>query len=228
MDRIVVKTNADMQRVIDWAKELYGLTIVLPFSQGEIEFREEEMLLKFRDEGTPLVSFELWLCKNYHDFADDADSDWQKCVSWKCDMTNRGISALHIHANGENRIAIAGLLAQDDTVGKCVRKFRALMLFAAYYREDVQRTRVVSRVESGKHGNKKKRDNTRMLTIRRYTIGSEMLNEPPAPKHVWKGYAESFGVRGHYRHYKNGKIGWVRPYEKRGRNEKRRYKEYIL
>lgn len=64
MDRIVVRTIADMQRVIDWSKELRGMAIELPFPEGEIEFEEELILLKFRDEGANVVWFEMWANKN--------------------------------------------------------------------------------------------------------------------------------------------------------------------
>ena len=41
MDRIIVKTNADMQRVIDWADRLEGVPVKLAFPEAEIVFEEE-------------------------------------------------------------------------------------------------------------------------------------------------------------------------------------------
>lgn len=125
-------------------------------------------------------------------------------------------------------MALGMIIASDDTVSKCVRKFRALMLFAAYYREDITRTRVITRTGGTKKRSNGKRSNKRPLTVRRYTIGSEMLSELPAPKKEWRGYSESFGVRGHFRHYRDGRTVWIRPFTKLGRNEKKSDREYIL
>lgn len=216
MDRIIVRTIADMQRVIDWAEVLTGMAVELPFPEGEIEFQEEELLLKFADEGAPMVSFEMW-------------THGTKVVSWRSDLSSGEIPELHIAAEGTRKVEPAMLLASDNTVAKCVRKFRSLMLFAAYYREDIARTKTVERRDTGVKVRKNgKRSNRRPLTIRKYTIGAEMLGELPAPKKEWHGYRESFGVRGHYRRYKSGKVVWVRPYEKKGRDDKRGDREFIL
>lgn len=218
MDRIIVKTVADMQRVIDWSSKLRGMTIELPFPEGEIEFVEELILLKFRDEGMNVVRFEMWIRRD----------EYAEVCNWRYDFVSDKCQELHIAGRPENKAQLGLLLVSDDTVGKCVRKFRALMLFSAYYREDIQRTRVISRTGGTKKRSNGKRSNRRPLTVRRYTIGSEMLSELPAPKKEWHGYAESFGVRGHFRHYKDGKVVWIRPFTKVGRNEKKSDREYIL
>ena len=224
MDRIIVRTNADMQRAIDWGAELIGLAIELPFREGEIEFQEEELLLRFAELEKPNVRFTLSMGKNG---GKPGDWDWIETVDWSCNLETADFFDLNLRARGTKGMMVGNLLIKDDTLGKCFRKFRALMLFAAYYREEVESSRVISRESAG--GSKPgKRSNKRKLTIRRYTISSEMLSELPAPKRVWKGYSESFGVRGHYRHMKSGKVVWVRPFEKKGRKERKSDKEYIL
>ena len=216
MDRIIVRTNADMQRVIDWAEELTGMAVALPFPEGEIEFQEEELLLKFTDEGAPFVGFEMW-------------THGKKIVTWLSDLSSGDITEMHVSGEGENRVGLCMVLASDNTVAKCVRKFRSLMLFSAYYREDIERTKTVSRTDGNrKPGKKGKRSNRRPLIVRRYTVGAEMLSELPAPKKEWHGYRESFGVRGHYRRYQNGKVVWVRPYVKKGLADKKSDREFIL
>lgn len=214
MDRIVVRTNADMQRVIDWADELRGMAVELPFSEGEIEFQEEELLLKFADEGSPFVGFEAWTHGN-------------RLAEWRSDLSSGKVEELHVSGDGERKAYLSMILAMDNTVGKLVGKFRSLMLFSAYYREDIERTKKVSRTERpGKKNNK--RSNKRPLTVRRYTVSSELLSELPAPKKEWHGYRESFGVRGHYRRYQSGKVVWVRPYTKKGLAETKSDREFIL
>lgn len=52
MDKVIVKTNTDMQRVIDWSEKLTGMAIALPFTTADIEFQDELITLRFRDEGS--------------------------------------------------------------------------------------------------------------------------------------------------------------------------------
>lgn len=212
MDRIIVRTNADMTRVIEWADRLTGVPVRPVFPEAEIEFQEEEIVLRFRDEGESVVWFE-------------AEMVGRKVVEWRSNLETGGIEELRIAAEGERKAGMAILLARDNTVAKCVRKFRALMLFAAYYREEVERTRVVSRIEKpGKNRKNGKRSNRRMLTVRKYTIDSETVNELPRK---YERHTESWGVRGHYRTYKSGKTVWVRPYTK-GDLSVRNDKEYFV
>ena len=215
MDKIIVRTNADMQRVIDWADRLMGVPVRPVFPEAEIEFQEENIVLRFRDEGESLVWFECEMAG-------------RKVVEWRSNLETGDIPELHVSGEGDRKVKMSMILAMDNTVAKCVRKFRALMLFAAYYREEVERTRVVERRNLGtKKRSSGKRSNRRMLTVRKYTVSEELLSELPAPKRKYEKHTESFGVRGHYRTYKSGKTVWVRPFVK-GNAEKRNDKEYLV
>lgn len=215
MDRIIVRTNADMQRVIDWASKLEGVPVKLAFPEAEISFEEELITLRFRDEGNSVIWFECLM-------------DGRKVVEWRCNTETWEIPELIIAAEGEQKKSqMAMLLMMDNTVDKCVRKFRALMLFAAYYREEVRRSAVVERtVKPGKRSGGKK-NNRRMLTTRKYLISEELLSELPQPKRKYQKHTESWGVRGHYRTLRSGKTVWVRPFTK-GKSEKREDKEYLV
>lgn len=215
MDKIIVRTNADMTRVIEWAKPLEGVPVELAFPEAEILFEEELISLKFRAEEESVVWFECSM-------------DGHKVVEWRNNTETWDTLDLKIAGDGERKAMMAMVLMNDDTLGKCVRKFRALMLFAAYYSEEVQRTKVVERKSVGrKNGSKNRKSNRRMLTVRKYTVSEELLSELPAPKRKYEKHTESFGVRGHYRTYKNGKTVWVRPYTK-GDLSKRSDKEYLV
>lgn len=216
MDKIIVRTNADMTRVIEWADRLVGAQIKVAFPEAEIEFQEEEIVLRFRDEGESLVWFE-------------AEMAGRKVVEWRSNLETGDIPELRVNAEGEKKVGLSLLLARDNTVAKCVRKFRALMLFAAYYREEVERTRVVERtVKPGKkRSGSSKRGNKRMLTVRKYTVGGEILSELPDVKRRYERHTDSWGVRGHYRTYKSGRVVWVRPFVK-GKNVGRSDREYYL
>ena len=213
MDRIIVRTNVDMQRVIDWAARLEGVPVKLAFPEAEIEFEEELLTLRFRDEGESVVWFECLM-------------DGRKVVEWRNNVETWDVLDLKIAAEGERKAMMAMVLMKDSTIDKCVRKFRALMLFASYYREEVERSKVVNRIAKPRKNNKRNSGGKRMLTVRRYTIGSEMLSELPAPKRKYEKHTESFGVRGHYRTYKSGKTVWVRPFVKGA--GKRDDKEYYV
>lgn len=211
MDKIIVRTNADMQRVIDWADRLTGVPVRPVFPEAEISFEEEDILLRFRDEGESLVWFE-------------AEMAGRKVVEWRSNLETGDIPELHVSGEGDKKVKMSMILAMDNTVAKCVRKFRSLMLFAGYYREEVERTRVVERTaKPGKKNRSGSRNNRRMLTVRKYTIGSEVLSELPRK---YERHTDSWGVRGHYRTYKSGKTVWVRPYtkgEKVGRSDREYY-----
>lgn len=213
MDRIIVRTNADMQRVIDWSAKLTGVAVKPMLPEAEIEFLEENIVLRFRDEGESVVWFE---CK----------MDGHKVVEWRSNLEDGSIPELKIAAVGDAKAKLGMMLAMDNTVAKCVGKFRALMLFATYYREEVERTKVVSRVaKTGKKpGKKRSGSNRRMLTVRKYTVSEELLSELPRR---YERHTESWGVRGHYRTYKTGKTVWVRGYTK-GDPEKRIATEYYV
>lgn len=201
-----------MTRVIEWAARLEGVPVKLAFPEAEIEFQEELITLRFRDEGESIVWFECLM-------------DGRKVVEWRCNTLTWEIPELRIAAEGEKKAQMSMLLMMDNTIDKCVRKFRSLMLFAAYYREEVERTRVVERKNLGtKKRSSGKRSNRRMLTVRKYTIGSEILSELPRK---YERHTDSWGVRGHYRTYKSGKTVWVKAYTK-GDQSKRSDKEYFV
>ena len=217
MDKIIVRTNADMTRVIEWADRLVGVPVKLAFPEAEIEFQEENIVLRFRDEGESVVWFECEMAG-------------RKVVEWRSNLETGDIPELRVAGEGDKKVKMSMILAMDNTVAKCVRKFRALMLFAAYYHEEVQRTRVVERKNLGTKNRKNgKRSNRRMLTVRKYMIGEELLGELPEVnrgKRKYEKHTESFGVRGHYRTLRSGKTVWVRPYtkgEKVGRSDREYY-----
>ena len=215
MDKIIVRTNADMQRVIDWADRLTGVPVRPVFPEAEISFEEENILLRFRDEGESLVWFE-------------AEMAGRKVVEWRSNLADGSIPEIHVNAEGVRKAMLSILLAKDNTVAKCVGKFRALMLFAAYYREEVRRSAVIERrVKPGKSGKKRSGSNRRMLTVRKYMIGEELLGELPQPKRKYEKHTDSWGVRGHYRHYKSGKTVWVRPFVK-GSPENKADRDYYV
>lgn len=211
MDRIVVRTNADMQRVLDWSQRLKGVPVKPVFPEAEIDFQEEEIKLRFKDEGSDIVWFE-------------AEMGGVKVVEWRSNLETGDIPELHISGEGDRKIKLGMLLAQDNTVAKCVGKFRGLMLFAAYYREEVERTKVIERTVKKRKNGKRSSGGKRMLTTRKYMIGEEILSELPRK---YERHTDGWSVRGHYRTLKSGKTVWVRPFVK-GQRENVVGQDYIV
>lgn len=221
-DRIIIRKNANMQQVIDWSEKLKGVAIELPFDEAEIEFQEELILLHFkRDEMPGIVNFTMSVLN------EQAGSYIAVC-GWRANMET-GEREVENYTPGERAQLLSMILAADGTINKCMAKFKALMLFTVYYREDIERTKTINRSATKRDKNSKRKGSQRKpLTIRRYTIDNEMFSELPAPKKQWHGYKESFGVRGHYRSTKTGKTIWVRPYQKKGISDKKKPNEFVL
>lgn len=221
MDKIIVRTNAAMQRIMDWTKTLENVPMQVAFDEGEIEFVEELELLKFRKEDDGFVGFELWIHST-------EDTEFAKLVSWRVPTDAWEFLDVKIEGSGLQKAELGMMLARYEVLPKTVAKFWGLMLYSVYYREEVERTKVVTRT-AGKPRKNGKRSNKRMLTVRKYTVSEELLSELPVdqPKRKYEKHTESFGVRGHYRTYKSGKTVWVRPFVK-GNAEKRNDKEYFV
>lgn len=118
----------------------------------------------------------------------------------------------------------------DDTCRKEARKYHALMLFMAYYREEVK---VEQRIERrpAKHKKKKRTAQVRQPLIRRiYTVTDFDSTALVKPEQAKRGYTKpdhEVNVRGHLRRYKSGKVVWVKPSVKY-KGKTAHHKEYEL
>lgn len=209
-----------MQKIMDWVRGMGEPELRLPFSEGEIEFVEELELLKFRKEDGDTVWFELWIHSS-------ENVEYVKLVSWRVRTDEWEFLDVKIEGTGLQKAELAMMLTEHEVLPKTVAKFWGLMLYSVYYREEVERTKVVTRVEKKrKNGAARKGGNRRMLTVRKYTVSEELLPELPV-KRKYEKHTESWGVRGHYRTLRSGKTVWVRPFVK-GNAEKRSDKEYVV
>lgn len=126
----------------------------------------------------------------------------------------------------------------SDAAHKWVCEFNAipqsmierLMLFMAYYREEVK---VEQRIERrpAKHKKKKRTAQVRQPLIRRiYTVTDFDSTALVKPEQAKRGYTKpdhEVNVRGHLRRYKSGKVVWVKPSVKY-KGKTARHKEYEL
>ena len=158
MDRIVVRTNAAMRKIMDWVRGMEELELRLPFAEGEIEFVEELSLLKFRAEDGDTVWLELWV-------HGEVGAEYLELVSWRVRMDTWEFLDVTIAGSSMQKAQLGILLSRHEVLPKTVGKFRGLMLYSVYYREVVERTKVVERRSKG--GNHRKGGNRRMLTVRK-------------------------------------------------------------
>lgn len=214
MDKIIVRTNDEMQKVIYWAESLNNDPIKMPFQKAEIEFQEEGILLRFQQVDDSIIFFEC-------------ETKGHKVAEWTSNLNNNEITNLRVNATGERKAALCLLLANDNTVAKCIKKFKSLMLFATYYKEEVERTKVIERKCINQKKTKSRKAGKRTLTTRKYIITDEILSELPPEKRTYKKHAKNFSVRGHYRTLQTGKTVWIRPYIK-GKNSTQADSVYIL
>lgn len=241
-DRIVVSTNTDMQKVLDWYFEnedsLSKEPFAYPFHAGVIDFKEElmETTFELKNDLVEIVIYPLRVdrlkeaCKakeslnlaaSLHVCRFDYDPNLDKVSNLKFN-TDLPISK-------RNELMLVTM--KDDTVGKVKMKYRALMLFTTHYQDLIHKEYKVhknAQVKS-KHGKKPKRigQKTKLISkIYTFDVPDESVLTTKA-KRTYELPKFEVKVRGHYRHYKNGKVIWINPYNKY-KDKPTKRKEYEL
>ena len=212
-DRIIVTSNARMERVLDWYfdnfKWLDREKFLAPMESGVVELCEEQIEFTVKPNLPPVVMFDY----------DPATTE----------IRNRRIAPMGSQPVVDQEL-LSVLLSMDDTCRKEARKYHALMLFMAYYREEVK---VEQRVERrpAKHKKKKRTAQVRQPLIRRiYTVTDFDSTALVKPEQAKRGYTKpdhEVNVRGHLRRYKSGKVVWVKPSVKY-KGKTAHHKEYEL
>lgn len=202
-DRIIVTSNARMERVLDWYfdnfKWLDREKFLAPMESGVVELCEEQIEFTFESKGS-----------------------WVEMAVYITVKPNLPPVV--------DQELLSVLLSMDDTCRKEARKYHALMLFMAYYREEVK---VEQRVERrpAKHKKKKRTAQVRQPLIRRiYTVTDFDSTALVKPEQAKRGYTKpdhEVNVRGHLRRYKSGKVVWVKPSVKY-KGKTAHHKEYEL
>lgn len=167
-DRIIVTSNARMERVLDWYfdnfKWLDREKFLAPMESGVVELCEEQIEFTFESKGS-WVEMAVYIT---------VKPNLPPVVMFDYDPATTEIRNRRIAQMGSQPVVdqelLSVLLSMDDTCRKEARKYHALMLFMAYYREEVK---VEQRVERrpAKHKKKKRTAQVRQPLIRRiYTV----------------------------------------------------------
>lgn len=225
-DRIIVKSNARMKMVLDWYYEnkhwLDREPFLAPMESGVVELCEEQIEFTFENV-RGVVEIAIYPTVQ-PDIPASIVFDY---LPEQMDIANRRVAPELVEPK---RLALDLVLRYDKTPEKEARKYHALMLFMAYYREEVK---VEQRVERrpAKHKKKKRTAQVRQPLIRRiYTVTDFDSTALVKPEQAKRGYTKpdhEVNVRGHLRRYKSGKVVWVKPSVKY-KGKTAHHKEYEL
>jgi hypothetical protein len=225
-DRIIVKSNARMKMVLDWYYEnkhwLDREPFLAPMESGVVELCEEQIEFTFENtRGVVEIAIYPTVQPNI------PASIIFDYIPEQMDIANRRVAPELVEPK---RLALDLVLRYDKTPEKEARKYHALMLFMAYYREEVK---VEQRIERrpAKHKKKKRTAQGRQPLIRRiYTVTDFDSTALVKPEQAKRGYTKpdhEVNVRGHLRRYKSGKVVWVKPSVKY-KGKTAHHKEYEL
>lgn len=227
-DRIIVTSNARMERVLDWYfdnfKWLDREKFLAPMESGVVELCEEQIEFTFESKGS-WVEMAVYIT---------VKPNLPPVVMFDYDPATTEIRNRRIAPMGSQPVVdqelLSVLLSMDDTCRKEALKYHALMLFMTYYREVVE---VEQRVEHRPAKAKKKGRKARRVQplIRRfYTLAEFDADALPKPEQAKRKYTKpehEVNVRGHLRRYKSGKAVWVKP-SVRYKGKTAHHKEYEL
>lgn len=226
-DRILVETNAKMERVIQWYEDnkewIDEIEFHSPIPSGVIEFREEEIRLGYEPDGQFVMMY-LYMDNVY-------------VCSFKYNpQTKEPFGPNFPPGLDKGRLDMAvSLLAADNTLFKCALKYHSLMSFAAHYRNVVE-VAEKKRNSYTKHQAKRlsrleHREVSLYNTIYKLpdvdAVIDGSITEPQKVKRSYTKPTAEVSVRGFYRTTKTGKRVWVKPFTKykgKGGGERKTYK----
>jgi len=240
LDRIIISSNAQMQKIIDWFQENQDYIVKItndqmefPMHDGIICHEEEGIQCEFHDLENGLTEFILYL---YHNQL----NEYFKCFSFKVDLTKtepvvnyeEEFIDLKVYAEDPSAKRKMKMVAfMDNTFGKQIYKMECIMAFMNFYDEIVEvdhsqdkpRTKRVARAMKSKY------KSPISLVRKTYIIkdfDEKKIRIPGQPR-KWTAPDREVGVRGHYRHLKSGKVVWVKEcvkYKGKSRQKPKTYK----
>lgn len=226
-DRIIVKSNARMQMVLDWYYEnkdwLDKAEFHAPLESGIIGLREEEIEVMFENKGSivelsiiptlkpnlpPVVIFDYdpatWTANNYR---------------------------MPQHLSEARKNLLKQVMLFDNTDKKEALKYHTLMLFMTYYKEIVTvDERRAFKPKNAKKNRRKGNQKPQSIVRKFYSIQSfdkDALQKPKGIKRPYTKPEHEVNVRGFLRRYKSGKTVWVKP-SVRYKGKGAKNKEYEL
>lgn len=216
-NRIIIKNRAQYTLIIDWFKcnidMLSDREFHAPVDSGVIIVPDYFTELEFdADEDT--IRFTLYVSDKDHTFP---------TLHFTFDKHTQNICEQHLPESAPSQLVpdLMKLVEKHNPQLQSVLEYYAVMNFMAYFTEQViKETQVVSR-EPDKHKKRRKSQKRLLPLIRKIYILPELIEETSeeaqteaTEESIPRKYAKpthEVKVRGHYRHYKDGRIVWVRP-----------------
>lgn len=226
-DRIIVESNAKMQKVLDWYfanKEwLDKEEFRAPIESGCIVLQEEGIDVTFEDKGGGVVEMAVYATKIREPVLTfDYRPAGQKIGNYRFPTTLKP----------ERRALLQMTLQIDRTDWKESIKYHALMLFAAYYQDivvvDEKKNRLRTRHEAKKL--RRKTGQPLQLVKKTYVLTDFEVKElrKHGEKRAYTIPDHEVAVRGYYRTSKTGKRVWVRPFSRYKDKGNKRNKDYKI
>lgn len=174
-----------------------------------------------------VISRNMLHLKMWVDLPEENDGCWDA----ECDLQFRGqVMSLRFPKNGHPDL-YDFLISEDENGRKQFetlgRIFMTLNYFLLHYGEIAFNVKeIVCKKPSKKHIQTATEDTHKVRLVKSYTLKRGWKNKVERKKAEIRCLA--WGVRGHYRHYKNGRTVYIAPYVKGKEREKYAGKEYVL
>lgn len=209
MDRIVVRTKKDLDRICDWVTGYLQampspdtqVEFAPPFDKGEVILEHLECRLPFQYEGEGDVFFRVFSTKSGHEIG-----------SFRFNYGSQNVRDRYYNHKYLPRNVAEEFEQDNQWYLRYAMSWFVLMLFAVYYRPEIERQKKLSAERKPTSRKGKKGHAAKTLYISTYVFDEELLEDLPKTPRKRSKPDHEFDVRGHYRRYKTGKVAWIRPH----------------
>ena len=240
LDRIVITSNEQMQKIIDWFFEERDYIDKVMFEEGAIPYPLKVGTIQFVEENIEIV---FWAKPRKTEIEvylkDDRRRDLIRAFSFWFDPQEEGdgdiansVRDLKVFTgNQENARKLRSVIAMDNTPKKLITKFLCIMMFMLFNQEIIEVDRSQDKPRTKREVRRMKSAGIPMSLVRKtYVIkdfDEKKLRIPGQPR-KWTAPDREVAVRGHYRHLKSGKVVWVRECTKFKEKGNRKPKEWKM
>ena len=230
-DRIIVRSNEQMMKVLNWyfanQEWLDKEEFRAPIDSGMIKLREEMIDFTFERKGDDLVEIAVYP-------GEERGKQYiSAVVTFDYRPSDHAIMNRRWPPISKDRVnVLESLIKIDKTDRNEALKYHALMLFAAYY-QDIVIVDEAKNVKRTKHEAKKLRRNPGQplqLVRKTYIVADFDEKNIPRPdgKRSYTKPDHEVTVRGFFRTSKTGKRSWVKPHARYREKGDAKRKEYVV
>lgn len=216
MDKIVIRTNAMLDKMEDWYftnKDWISKNPPQydPLSEGVIVLPEQYLEITFRTINKSLMNFQV---RMYSPQLAQED-----ILPFTYDLNTMKYKVALPHQMPKDAgLLWAAIHSENNSMAKAVNIWMTITMFMMYYKEfAVVSEEMIARTNPHKKHNRKKNLSKISLLRKTYTFDEETfagMDKVFKEKRGWTEPDHQVRVRGHYRHYKNGKVVWIKSFSK--------------